>query len=412
MRLISFLLLISLPFASQAQIAGIANMQSDSTKGQAKLSFNFYLQSQSTFLYNSFLYSVLSGNQVNQDAINRMNDQAPNPGRFGYMAHNDLSFEIKNLIPNIDVVEIESGYSRFTNARLNRGLSKTLLGGNKQFAGETALFNNSNLQYLNYQYLKIAGIKSINKKLKIKAGIAILNAQRAASFQLDKGNIYTDIDGNHVDIALQGSAMLSDTSKNGFFSSAGMGATFHAGVVYKIDKNKSFAFEANHFGAVFLNPNSSHYSLNNSYSWGGFRVSDIFNIRQSELNNFGPDTIVDQIINSEKKSSFSQFVPGRLIAAYEVKSGTTTSQFFAGHYFFSNSLPFIGVERRYFTNRNFQIESNLILGGYGYFSLGAGASYQWNKLRLQFGTFDLQGILLPERLAGLSAYFQMQYTFN
>ena len=274
-----------------------------------------------------------------------------------------------------------------------------------------------------FQQYKINYIISLYK-LKINTGFSFLSGNYHSSYLINKGALYTDINGNYLDLNYDLYSISTHLSDN-IFERNGNGLALEFLFKYTI-KDYKFNIYIEDLGFIMWNPESISTSSDSNFTFNGIQVENILNFNDSILEQYNN---IDNIIKQEN-TSFKTYTPANFGVSIQRKTQHSIFQKISAginikwqpHYEISNTsfwdlrrkirqgidesnyTPLIWASNIY-KYKDLNIISNLSYGGYtGKTNIGLAVS-KGNKKKVIIGGNNLQEILDINNIKAIGIHF-------
>jgi len=296
-------------------------------------------------------------------------------------------------------------------AQFTGDLFKTYFAGNKQFAGQTASLGESRFNYLSYRQLQL-GMSFLSDKGEAKvrfgAGLSFLKGEKNINLFLSKGDVFTDADGQFIDVDMALEVRNSDNSNKKFFDMKGYGASVD--LFLGIEKPKSIIrFELSDFGFIDWNQNAKSTHNDTAIHFEGLSIDNLFEIGDSLVNSLDADSIKTEMGFITENIDYSTPLPALIHLGYihKTKENLRINAGFA-YRMAANYSPYIYVGTEHKFKSNFNINTRFAWGGYGTYNIGVGMSKQFGKgFKVSLGTNNLEGLIITKAANGVGAYVNL-----
>ncbi|MFC2111297.1 hypothetical protein ACFLQ5_02475 [Bacteroidota bacterium] len=391
------------------------NMKSQTIFSSIDLSLN------SSAITNQFIDSYINGKFITQKLKNRNYDRMSKNNVFGF--NNDFKaayffkpvnslFSISNLglfftIENHDLIEI----------KFRKELFNLMFNGNSQFAGKSVDLNDMLYRQLNYQQFKFGLFKSVNwfpGESIIGASIAINKGQKELTARIDEASLYTHQYGESLNLNLKMDVNRTDTNHTKLLAFNGIGTSIDFFYLYDNLNGDKLLFEMENFGFIRWNKNSNSFAKDSAYSFEGWPIDNILNVRDDEFDNFKSDTLVSEFAFDKVSKPYSSFLPMQIKFSYTKKIITEKLSITASvkEIFFSAFKPYYTLKPNYNFHPKLGISALVTYGGYGGFNSGIEVNIQDIKgFTLCVGSNFINSYLYPENYSGQGGYLRLYKTF-
>ena len=245
----------------------------------SELQFNSNINIQSNGLNSNILNTFLYGGFINQE----LKDKWINASKVNNIINGEITNEINYNIKFIksDLTFLISDKNHI-NINLRQDMLKLILNGNSTYQEQLLEFDNSSLRATRYQQFKIRYNFHIRKN-KIKFGASYLRGNHNISLLINKGTLYTDLNGQNIDLNYDILAFSTDTSSYNIFNNNGHGMAID--FTTKISIGKSIInLYVKDLGFIKWNNNSINSFVDSSYNYSGIFIEDLYNFNDSLIN--------------------------------------------------------------------------------------------------------------------------------
>ena len=245
----------------------------------SELQFNSNINIQSNGLNSNILNTFLYGGFINQE----LKDKWINASKVNNIINGEITNEINYNIKFIksDLTFLISDKNHI-NINLRQDMLKLILNGNSTYQEQLLEFDNSNLRATRYQQFKI-GYNFYLRKNKIKFGASYLRGNHNISLLINKGTLYTDLNGQNIDLNYDIQAFSTDTSSYNLFNNNGHGIAIDFATKISIGKSLINLYVKD-LGFIKWNNNSINSFVDSSYNYSGIFIEDLYNFNDSLIN--------------------------------------------------------------------------------------------------------------------------------
>lgn len=245
----------------------------------SELQFNSNINIQSNGLNSNILNTFLYGGFINQE----LKDKWINASKVNNIINGEITNEINYNIKFIksDLTFLISDKNHI-NINLRQDMLKLILNGNSTYQEQLLEFDNSNLRATRYQQFKI-GYNFYLRKNKIKFGASYLRGNHNISLLINKGTLYTDLNGQNIDLNYDILAFSTDTSSYNIFNNNGHGMAIDFATKISVGKSLINLYVKD-LGFIKWNNNSINSFVDSSYNYSGIFIEDLYNFNDSLIN--------------------------------------------------------------------------------------------------------------------------------
>jgi len=202
-------------------------------------------------------------------------------------------------------------HQHYLDSYIDEDLAKMLMQGNKPFAGQTIQIPDSRY-YNNYFNQLKAGVG-----FRMKNGEAVQHFAFTVDFnagqnydyiEVNNSSIYTDPEGDYIDIAVNANTKVSDTVWAEVYQVNGLG--FSTNLEYSFSKTNNFHFDVNlkNLGFINWNGNTFRGSIDTSFRFEGFTMDTTSG--EGELpNDYSYNSLRNFIFQNPESGSFTDVLP-------------------------------------------------------------------------------------------------------
>ena len=224
--------------------------------------------------------------------------------------------------------------------------------------------------------------------------------------QLEKADLLTETNGEFINIDFKGSYSISDTTSDPFqFNGFGGGLDFEV----KTNIGKSFlALSVQDLGVISFK-NQFNYELDSAFTFNGYYIEDIFNIKDS-LTDIA--SVQDSLLNAQEGSN-TVFLPFRIGLYFEIPLVNNINWgTFVQYRLIPEYLPFVQTRIKYQTSDElFYAALSGAYGGYGGFQAGIHLGLNLSGVSIELGTSNFLGFVSMKTQRSQGVYAQLAYHF-
>tara|TARA_B110000240_G_C13509219_1_gene458176 strand:- start:289 stop:1518 length:1230 start_codon:yes stop_codon:yes gene_type:complete len=267
MKYLSFILLVTFLFLAEL------NAQN------SQLQFNSNINIQSNGLNSNILNTFLFGGFINQELKDKWINSSNINNIVNGEIKNEINYNIKFIKSDLTLSILDRNH---ININLRQDMLKLILNGNSQYQEQLLEFDNSSLRATRYQQFKIAYTVFL-KKNEINFGASYLRGNHNISLLINKGTLYTDLNGQNIDLNYDIQGFSTDTSTYNIFNNNGHGIAIDIAIKFNINKSKINLYIKD-LGFIKWNNSSINTLLDSSYIYSGIFIEDLYNFNDSLIN--------------------------------------------------------------------------------------------------------------------------------
>lgn len=286
-----------------------------------------------------------------------------------------------------------AGISAITAFRYSRETAQLVLNGNSYYAGQMMPLDGLRYYHLNWQHIGI-GISGRHEKIQWQGGMQFIYAQGYTDLSLNSGNVYTEANGEYINLRLNGNYI---NSKGVPYSNPGTAVNW--AIHYSISKNMKIGGGMRDWGFIFLNKNTQTASIDTTLHFEGL-VLNGFRIPESSQLEDSLKALPGNYLNSGKTLR-----PLPALSYIYIQGTNGSDCWLAGVDYRASVYVRPAFWASYIKNiRQHGITLGLTAGGYGIFGLNAGYGYTFLNSSVQIQFRGLEGILAPGVFSGAGVY--------
>jgi len=245
----------------------------------SELQFNSNITIQSNGLNSNILNTFLYGGFINQELKDKWINASNVNNIINGEITNEINYNIKFIKSDLTFLILDKNH---ININLRQDMLKLILNGNSTYQEQLLEFDNSNLRATRYQQFKI-GYNFYLRKNKIKFGASYLRGNHNISLLINKGTLYTDLNGQNIDLNYDIQAFSTDTSSYNIFNNNGHGIAIDFATKISIGKSLINLYVKD-LGFIKWNNNSINSFVDSSYNYSGIFIEDLYNFNDSLIN--------------------------------------------------------------------------------------------------------------------------------
>ncbi len=376
----------------------------------SKIFINSKVGSASGSIPQKFMNKFIFPGFITDELKNAASDNLKNFDYFGASVlgnFNLLFSEKKDSSKTSNIFGFGLGAEYKVNTSFSRDLFNLTFFGNQPFNNKILDLNNTDFNSLIYSYLELSLGKSSEKnnlKTSIWMDFGFLIGHRFTDINFGKGSLFTEENGDYLELTLSESSIaFSDTSNKSLVQ--GLGAKIDL-FYSRQNTNSILLISAENIGGIFWQ-NTLHTSIDTIFNFEGIQVGNIFELSDSVLSEV---ETFDSIIPTVTKNLFKP-VPVEFSGYYRRNLNFIYFDFLTRYKLFSNYKPYVraGIN---FGLPVFKPGATFAFGGYTGFQFGLNTDIELvEKLKIQIGTNNLLGAIIPSSATSFDGYFGIRFTF-
>lgn len=300
------------------------------------------------------------------------------------------------------------------NAQFPKELFDLILYGNKKFAGDTVILDNTNFNFLRYQQIQAGIIRTSGKGNRYGLAFSFLKGEENYYAKFNRARLFTEENGESLSVDFNAEINRTDTGNKGLdaFHGWGISCDLFSEFAFKVkERNSLFRAEINDIGAIQWNKKSLVYKADTSIHFEGIYISDIFQLNDSVLKTISPDTMMEDLQSSQVLKSHVSYLPALMKLSWMLEVNKFLFSFEMAHRLNANYNPFISLKTSYKFSSSFSASSKFSYGGYGKTAFGVELNLAIKNFMLLAGSNNLEGLIFPEYSGGNSAFIALRKEF-
>jgi hypothetical protein len=264
--------------------------------------------------------------------------------------------------------------------------------GNGSMGGKTANLSGSEGLFMRFKQIQAGLIVRPNNKMTFALGGGLMWGHQLASVNIESGSLYTQPEGEYVDVAAKGSVMYNSPGLSHYFNPAGFGAGFDLMFNYR-HKRLAITFEARDMGFISWNASTVTQGLDTALTYSGIYI-DLFGSSGDPLSNISADSLINNLTRNRKQESALMVLPTSLMVEVEHGVSKKDVRLYAGiMYRFIPYFPYLYFGTRAGLGKGFGIDGRFAYGGTGSWNIGLGFSKDFGKMvTIRALTYNLEGV--------------------
>ncbi|MCH8330378.1 MAG: hypothetical protein IH946_03205, partial [Bacteroidetes bacterium] len=349
---------------------------------------------------NAFLYGQFIGKETKDKALGKLKESK---NIFGLEFDNSVSYSMFKREEDSEGgmyygLGIKS--RNFADLAFTSDLFELVFYGNASMAGDTALLAGININRFRYNQVQLSAKRLIiraDNSLAFGGGVSFIQGANYISGEIVDGSIYTQEDGEFLDVRINFIGEISDTSDLRTLAFNGTGFSADLSFMYH-SPNIDVDVHLTDLGVISWNDQSAKLAKDTLVLWEGLVLDDVLNSSGSFFDEEALDSLLDDLMPDENKGSLSSKLPMNLYLFFsrpfsenKIKAGIGLH-----HRFFVNYSPMVFFRGSYLLNDNFSFGLNASYGGYGSVNFGLELDQAIAGFRYKLGSQALLGWILPK----------------
>ncbi len=302
---------------------------------------------------------------------------------------------------NKNCLWFEIGQRSHLHANLTKPLLELALNGNSYYAGENKDLSNISYMNVSWQFASV-GYKIIKRKYSISSGISIVSGYWNTKANIYSGNVYTDKDGEYINIRLNSETYQSKPLSNTFIKQGGIGTAVNFEMVLP-QKKQTFVIGFKDFGFVSWVNNPKTTDIDTTIHFEGLIINDFQMLQSADARKRIEDSlkqIPNQYIYNKK---YNQMLPALFYIKYIKKMGNDVLNISLDYIYQAYKIPKLACTYYKIKNHH-SINTQLCLGGYNYYDINIGYSWLYRQNSIDILVKGLKGIVAPSVMSGAGLF--------
>ena len=364
---------------------------------QLKGSYNYNSNAVTNDFFSKLVYkSTYISEEDKQGSLNRL--KAHN--RLGVDFSSSLHGTYRSKKDTTVLFDMGIAYRDFTYAYFTKDIFKLAFEGNAQYAGQNAVVGPSTLKEWNYASLFVGVQKVVCKELMVGARLSIIKAGFYRETSIGAGNLYTDPNGDYVELSAPFHWYSQERPDNPFAANHGwgLGADLYA---QRFFKKSILTLEVKDLGAVNWR-NMNTYTGDKTYRYEGQNIGDILAPGNSYISSVALDSVAKELGIEKVVQNKIKMLPTKVQLTYLYKLNTKWAvKGDLNYMFLKGYLPYAKVSGYYAITPAFFIVPAITFGGYGSINTQLGLSATVAKTwSVQANIFALEYFIAPTSYSG------------
>ncbi len=375
-------------------------------KGLAQAYIGF--EGASNAITNSFVKaSILNGTitDANKDEVSRRLKKSNRLGtEFTFGLHGMYHTSKFSYLAGL-------GHRELVNAAFTAPFFETIFRGNKMYAGQEVALGPSNITYLNYDFLYLGISKNIQQHSSFYATFQFIRGGQWLSAQLAKANMYTQADGEYIDLDTQLKINYSNNNNRTFPATTGIGTALNLGYTWFSEKHK-IGLEARDLGFIAWQ-NQTIIEADSNYKYEGIEVNNVLDANVFNTNHINVDTLSNKFNAPKTSRNITQLLPSLFLANYTYHWSSKTKIFMGIKYLSrANYMPKFTLRAQFTLASTWHIVPAISYGGYGNQAIEIGIIKSFaNSFVVSTNIFLAEYLIIPKYSSGGGLNFSLSKNF-
>jgi len=262
---------------------------------------------------NEFFNTINNSEFISEDLIDSQIDNMSGSILSGQISSIgfDALLNSKNK-PGDQYIHFGFEHQHFLDTYLDQDLVKLVMKGNKPFAGETLYFDDS--KYYNVYFNRIKGgmghiFGSADAYHRVTWSLGFNVGQNFDFINVENSSLYTDPQGDYLDITAIAETKLSDTVWAEVYQINGLGGSVDLDYSYTKTENFHIDFSLKNLGVLFWNGNTFTGTIDTTFRFEGIS-NDTVNSGNDDLpDDYSYNGLRRLIFTDPESSTFSDMLP-------------------------------------------------------------------------------------------------------
>ncbi len=350
------------------------------------ISSNYFFDSDA--ITNRFALAYFRNEFIDNNKKDEVSKGLSKLNRFGagfsneikYSKYNDTIFGLAHSFYSISLNDIYH-----LNCKFSKDAFELYFRGNKSYAGKNASLGDFVFNQIVYRQVNFTfghEYKFDKDKFGYEAGIGFNFGRKLYRIESPKAELYTDINGEYLDLNADIDIHRSDSSNDVLSSLNGFGFSGNFSFFWKNKKNNKLTVSADNVGYIKWNDQSSFTHADTSFRFEGVDVSDVFLLSDTIHKPISLDSsLVEPYLTDKLKNSFSYKLPAlfKLTYRYILKPEKLDVEGEVGYLLFAEATPIESLSLGYSFTNNQRIVIKAGYGGYTDFRIGISCNFLFLK---------------------------------
>ena len=411
-KLFFIFIFLTISFFCQSQETPAFDAKCGKNLVQVSADYNFSSNAVTNDFFNHFAFS----NFIDDNVKNRVYEKLKTQNSLE--ASNNYSITFLHPISKKSLhLYISLEEHQLLTAAFSDDFFKLFFSGNKQFAGQNLALNNIQVNYQKFEQLKIGLVKTLccGSNIQIFGGSAsIINGSDNFSGKISTGNLFTETNGEYIDLNINSHFQRTDTLNNHrMISFNGIGCSVELFYLLKNNKGNMFRIALNNIGFIRWNKHSFDTEQNKFYHFDGFYIDNILDYKNTNFVKAKTDSMSNELIYAKEKSYYT-LTPIHLGISYTnvFKPNKFNVTFGFDSRFYVLNYAILYIKPEFILKTKYSVSPVFSYNSYNHFNAGIDLTmHLWNDYKISAKTFYLNGYISSEKTYGQGFLITVSKTF-
>lgn len=388
-------------------------------ESKSLISLKADFQANSNTVPSEFIRDYYNSKYLTQELRTSTSDRLSENNIFGFSFNSNLYYTIQDTIIKGIKFYVGLEFNNIFETKFRKEAFDLYFFGNSMYNDQNVIFDGLKLDMLNYQQLKVGLYKSIvknNKSHTFGGAIAFNKGQSNLGIFASNASIFTQQNDEYLDLSLKMNFRTSSSRSTGLMAINGTGAALDLFYNYNDNKRNQFEVYIKNAGFIKWKNDSRINSVDSSYRFEGFYISDIINFNSDQISKRVKDSLIRTLGYHQDSGSYFTMIPMSFIMSYKHKfidkrlflTATVT------HMFFTVYKPEIILKPTVQFNYKktaFELSPLITYGGYG--GLNGGLEFNINvnnSFVFNIGTKYINSMAFQKKSCGFGGFFGIYKT--
>jgi hypothetical protein len=300
-------------------------------------------------------------------------------------------------------------YTAIYSARFSDNLGYGILYGNKDFAGLNVGMGPTNIFRIDYSKLSLGHTWRVDNQLLHISGSLLLGHRLqhgiASTFEM-----YTDPNGDYIDLNVKGRGYLSDTATSATFAVSGGGIGLDMFYSLNNENGHTWSFGIYDMGIILWDKNSLYGKREGVFRYEGFYVENIFDLNDSVWAN-SSDSLVESFVHVQQGAVLRPTPPLLMVNySHSISNGLLRAVDFGVNYrMYNSNIPLVYAMARLNPMGKSELSPYLSFGGYNRFGVGLDYLLLSNGFDIHLNIGNLQTLITAGNGYGVNGGIRILY---